>query len=75
MQVAAYSEVDNRRFKADLPIVDNEVAAGDAESIKLVVRLRSQVGTSAAILEYLEALPGKSSVPIRLRTFRPSHQA
>jgi hypothetical protein len=32
VQVAAYSEVDgnNRRFEADLPILDNEVAAGEA---------------------------------------------
>jgi hypothetical protein len=62
VKIATYSVPDegNRRFEADLPVLENEVAAGDAEAAQLTVRLRSQFGAAAAILEYLDAILGRS---------------
>jgi hypothetical protein len=51
---------DSNRFEADLPILENEVAAGEAESVKLVGRLMRQFGTSSDISETLNALLGRS---------------
>ena len=65
VQKAEYSTPDenNRRFESDLPVLENEVASGDGESAKLAERLRAQYGTAAAILEYLDALLGRSIRP------------
>jgi len=65
VQTATYStpDPDNRKFEADLAVLEYEVAAGNGESTKLAVRLRSQFDTAAAILEYLDAVLGRSIRP------------
>lgn len=65
VQTAAYSKPGeiNERFEADLSVLENEVAAGDAESTKLTVRLMTQFRRSAAIAEFLDAILGRSIRP------------
>ena len=65
VRVAGYSiaDPDNRRFESDLPVLENEVAAGDPESTALAVRLHTQFGNAAAIAEYLSAIIGRSIRP------------
>ena len=62
VKVAVYSMPDrgNRKFEADLPILEYEVAAGDAESVKLTARFISQFRNATAIAGFLDAIIGRS---------------
>ncbi|HKE96973.1 MAG TPA: hypothetical protein VKB34_21880 [Povalibacter sp.] len=65
VQTATYTAEDdiNHRIEVDLPVLENEVAAGDLESIRLAVRLQAQFSAAAAIAEYLDAILGRSIRP------------
>jgi hypothetical protein len=62
VRTAAYSvaDPDYQKFESDLPVLENEVAAGDAESTKLAARLLVQFRNAAAIAELLDAILGRS---------------
>ena len=51
------------RLDADLNVLADEVAAGDAEAIRLNVRLIHQFTLAAATAEYLEAVLGTAVRP------------
>ena len=58
--VYSAADPDYRKLESDLPVLENEVAAGDAESTKLAARLLVQFQNAAAIAELLEAILGRS---------------